>query len=570
MPDRGESLATDGLELARAMTCRGDAAGRVVAAAGATGSLLGVRAEALPGHRLVDLVQGSAGRALSEVLAGLDRAGEPAELEIALGANGEAPLTRWRIRREADAGFLAFAADVTSERKRLTAFRRVVDALPVMIAYVDREKRYRFNNGAHCRQFGLSSAELYGRPVREVMGPRAYALIEADIERALNGEPVRHERALSLQDGRHLDTRAEFLPDIASDGSVSGFYLVAQDVTEYRSTLDLMRAAHRVTSRQDVSVDEMIQELLELGALHFNLPIGSVASLAGDSLRLEYVTPADRALPPGRVYALASSCARRVIEGDEVVHFHAGPPDTPCRQPGHGDTPPAAYLGVPLFVRGRLYGVIAYSSDGVRETPFDEIDCELVRLLAGAVSGLIARAQYEAQLHAANQRLLIEASTDPLTGLFSRRFIDEILGREVEIANRHHRDLAVAMIDLDHFKAVNDTHGHEAGDRVLQAVSRELTRELRQSDVIARFGGEEFIVMLPETSLAVATHACERLRERVARLTVEVTPDAPVRVTASVGIAAFVNGDDTRTLLRRADRALYEAKSHGRNRVETG
>jgi len=564
MPDTARQTAIDAVELAGAMAFRGDAGGRVLAAAGASEPLLGLCAEALAGQHLVDVLPDSARHTLEEILGDVDRLEDPADFELDLGDAERWIHTQWRIRRDGDAGFLAFAADVTSERRRLTAFRRVVDALPIMVAYVDREKRYRFSNGAHCRQFGLSSAEFYGRRVSDIMGTRAFAQIEPDMDRALAGEAVRHEVSLSLDDGRHLDTRSEFMPDVDADGHVNGFYVVAQDVTEYRTTLDLMRAAHRVTARQDVSVDAMIQELLELGAVHFGLPIGSVASIAGDSLRLEYVTPVDRSLLPGRAFALTSSCARRVIEGDEVVHFHADAPDGACLQPGHGDTPPATYLGVPLFVRGSLYGVIAYSSDSRRETPFDEIDCELARLLASAVSGLLARAQYETQLHEANQRLLIEASTDPLTGLYSRRFIDEILAREVEIAERHQRDLAVAMIDLDHFKAVNDTHGHEAGDRVLQRVSRGLEHELRQSDVIARFGGEEFIVMLPETSVAVAAQVCERLRARVAGLDI----GAGLRITASFGLAAFQRGDSVRGLLRRADNALYEAKDRGRNRVE--
>lgn len=570
MQDSTDNLALDGLRTGRAVALRADAEGRIVAAAGACDDLLGLSAEALAGRSLHELLDERGRAAVTEFLSAAAADEAASEFEVELDRAGRPLRTHWRVRGRGDAGLLAFAADITGERRRVAALRRLIDALPILVAYVDRDKRLRFSNAAHRQRFGLDADEVRGRAVREILGERAFSMVEADMDRALAGEYVQHEETLPVPGRRPLRARAEYMPDVREDGEVRGFYIVAEDVTDYRSTIDVMRAAHRVTARQDAGVDEMIQELLELGARHFDLPVGVVASVSGQSLRLEYVTPGEAALTPGRVYALERLCCAETARGDDVVDFHDGPPHGSCRHPAHGDTAPGTYIGVPLFVRGRTFGVVCFSGSQARAEPFGEIDRELARLLAGAISGLVARAQYESQLEEANRRLLIEASTDPLTGLYSRRFIDEILAHEAEIASRHNRELAVAMIDLDHFKAINDRYGHEAGDAVLQAVGHEFTKELRQSDVLARYGGEEFVVLLPETGIAVAAHVCERLRKRIEALEIEIVPDTHVRVSASFGLAEFRSGDDARAMLRRADRALYRAKRNGRNRIESG
>jgi two-component system, cell cycle response regulator len=128
-------------------------------------------------------------------------------------------------------------------------------------------------------------------------------------------------------------------------------------------------------------------------------------------------------------------------------------------------------------------------------------------------------------------------------------------------ARRHGRPLAVAMVDLDGFKAVNDRHGHDAGDQVLVAAAEALQRALRAEDVLGRLGGEEFLALLPDTGEEAAARTAERLRAAVARA------GGPVRVTASVGWAVLRSGEAPDELVRRADDALYAAKEEGRDRV---
>jgi diguanylate cyclase len=185
------------------------------------------------------------------------------------------------------------------------------------------------------------------------------------------------------------------------------------------------------------------------------------------------------------------------------------------------------------------------------------------RALAEVNGQLEARVtERTAQLAQANAHLDRLAHQDALTGLLNRRAADQLLTRELAHHRRHRRPLALLMVDIDHFKRINDSHGHAVGDRVLAAVAHAFGPVLRSSDAAARFGGEEFVVLLPETDAAGAVAVGEKLRAAIAAL--ELAPVA--RVTVSVGAAVAAEGNP-QDLLRRADAALYEAKSGGRNRV---
>jgi diguanylate cyclase (GGDEF)-like protein len=159
------------------------------------------------------------------------------------------------------------------------------------------------------------------------------------------------------------------------------------------------------------------------------------------------------------------------------------------------------------------------------------------------------------------------ATTDGLTRLYNRRHFMERAESEFERSRRYRRDLSVFLIDADHFKLINDTHGHEAGDRALRLLASACREGLRQLDVIGRYGGEELVALLPEASAAVAYETAERLRQSIERIQIPL-PQGEARLTVSIGVATA--GADTETvaaLINQADRALYEAKRNGRNRV---
>ncbi len=185
---------------------------------------------------------------------------------------------------------------------------------------------------------------------------------------------------------------------------------------------------------------------------------------------------------------------------------------------------------------------------------------------AFAVVTILAVSYGVTKLTAHEQRLLIESITDPLTGLLNRRHFMELSNREATRSRRHDLVFAVLMLDIDHFKKVNDTYGHPVGDLVIKALADICSNALRPHDILARFGGEEFVLTLPQTDIGGAHVVAERIRTMVEQNEV-LTEAGPVRFTVSIGISTYLRGKGFEQVIERADQALYRAKQSGRNRV---
>jgi diguanylate cyclase (GGDEF)-like protein len=217
-------------------------------------------------------------------------------------------------------------------------------------------------------------------------------------------------------------------------------------------------------------------------------------------------------------------------------------------------------LVVPLFVEARVRGSLQLF--GKEFASFTEEDAQLLWMFSLLAEKLFPR-EYAAET------FIKLAFTDFLTGLKTRRYLDEQLDREIKRAERRGSPLALIAIDIDHFKLVNDTYGHQAGDTILREVSARLLKGVREIDTVARYGGEEFTVILPDTNFAEADQIAERLRSDIeAASYILGSPWEGVRLTISLGVAAFPRDAKIKdNLLEAADVALYEAKRSGRNRV---
>ncbi len=223
-----------------------------------------------------------------------------------------------------------------------------------------------------------------------------------------------------------------------------------------------------------------------------------------------------------------------------------------------------SFLSIPITLEGRVVGVLNLS-DKVSGEIFSGEDLTLLQTLAAQATIAIERSTFYAQ----TLELRKISITDALTGLLNRRYFQERLAEEVDRATRHGHPLSLIMIDIDHFKLYNDANGHPAGDKALGMVGRALRGGVRAIDVVSRFGGEEFSVILPETRRSEAMEIGERIRQDIENLYFPGEDSLPRgTLTISLGVAAFPeDARDLKSLIQRADRALYQAKAQGRNRI---
>jgi diguanylate cyclase (GGDEF)-like protein len=220
-----------------------------------------------------------------------------------------------------------------------------------------------------------------------------------------------------------------------------------------------------------------------------------------------------------------------------------------------------SWLGIPLMARGQITGLLVIDSKESDHFKADDVK------MAVAFADQVAIALENARLFEEAQNM---ALTDALTGLYNRRGLFEIGRIEFSRAQRSKRPFSVIMVDIDHFKRINDLHGHAIGDQALQGLAGHLRSITRDVDIVGRYGGEEFVFLLSETPLEAARDMAERLRRTIEEEAISTDVDG-LRMTISLGVAAYsVDTPDLETLIARADQALYMAKHKGRNRVEIG
>jgi diguanylate cyclase (GGDEF)-like protein len=221
-------------------------------------------------------------------------------------------------------------------------------------------------------------------------------------------------------------------------------------------------------------------------------------------------------------------------------------------------------LGAALATFAPAMGLLLLDAGWERNAPSHLVGIALANTTMIGLVYVLARFRDERRAaQAMAMRMAHLANTDHLTGIPNRRGLAAILGREIAAAIRYRRTLSVIMLDPDRFKLVNDTHGHAVGDRILRELTALVSRHVRSADHVGRWGGEEFLVVAPETRGEVAARLSERLRRRIAAYRFA----GPGTLTASFGVAEMAAGDDPDDIVKRADEALYQAKANGRDRV---
>jgi diguanylate cyclase len=279
----------------------------------------------------------------------------------------------------------------------------------------------------------------------------------------------------------------------------------------------------------------------------------------------------DLEIPEGLQVDWTDTLCRRALDGGPACTS-----EVPKLYPDSGaarDLGIQTYITVPVVdSSGELFGTLCGASSRRIEISEDvrvvmETLVQMIALQLAHDAAMQQVAEQAAQLAAANASLEHLASTDPLTGLFNRRHVDRELSRICSFARRRREPVSVVVLDVDHFKTINDTFGHGAGDDVLAGIAEHLRRQTRDEDVIGRLGGDEFVVILAATDRTGAEQLAERVWAAIGTAGID-TGAGPAAVTVSVGVATG-DGSDPAELLRNADAALYAAKAAGRNVVAT-
>jgi len=268
--------------------------------------------------------------------------------------------------------------------------------------------------------------------------------------------------------------------------------------------------------------------------------LGTMGELVGEDMTI----PLDEELPSVQVYR------------EEQPRFYPNVAEAFPKYPERISRTTKSWLGIPLIARSEVLGVMSICS----KSP--NFFTHAHRKVMLAFADHVSIALHNAQRYDHTREM---AMTDPLTGTGTRHSFDSYAEQHLDLAKRHDRNLSVMMIDLDNFKRVNDRHGHPAGDIVLSTLGRALKQALRQSDIICRYGGDEFAVLLPETSTEEAVDLGQRLRETIER----EFSESPYDVSATIGIAGLDEheAENVWDLLKMADMALYNGKTLGRNRI---
>ena len=484
---------------------------------------------------------------------------------------------------------LAISRDLTLRKKAEAAlrtseeqFRQLADNIPEVFFVLTADPvRMVYLSPAYEEVWGKSRQEAYERPEAwiEAVHPEDREAVGAFFARSVQGVRGEMPYRVVRPDGSVRWIEARSFPVMDAQGKFIRVVGIAEDTTLRREThqklnialerlqqqaQDAAKLAELVDVLQSCQNTEeafkvtgtILQDTMRstVGALYIISPSRDVLEMVAS---WGHIPDAQKAFLPDDCWALRRSKVHRVdAAGSPLRCGHVNQPAE------HG------YICVPLAALGESLGVLYVQNAGdpvgsAAQSAYP--DAEMLERQATAVGERVSLALANLRLR---EVLRGQSIRDPMTGIFNRRFMEEFLERELRRATRGEQQVALMMLDIDHFKRFNDTFGHQAGDEMLRAVGSLLKETCRMEDIACRYGGEEFVIVLAGTSLEIAQARAEQLRERTKQLNVRQGGQLLGMVTVSIGIAVFPeNGEDAAHLLKAADDALYRAKEIGRDRV---
>ncbi|GLT16480.1 hypothetical protein GCM10007938_02560 [Vibrio zhanjiangensis] len=333
----------------------------------------------------------------------------------------------------------------------------------------------------------------------------------------------------------------------------------------------VIRRLYQITNDYEKGFDIQIIQLIMLGLERFNLDIGILSRIENDVYTVLYcVTPEDVELNPGDTFDFNATYCQITCKSFGLVAIeNMGNDDKYAKHPAYQAFGLESYIGIPIFVDGEIFGTFNFSSPQPYPRAFEEADIDALHLMASWIEVERIRRKQEQRLKELNSQLEYQAYHDALTGVANRHSMFKIIPADIEQMLRSDGKGSIAVLDIDHFKQVNDKYGHQVGDDVLKKTAQALKSRLDDKDFIARFGGEEFVVWLPERDVEESEKLIRKLHQSVSEVVLDNQP-----ITISIGVCHFDFGNKKdfeckKTLLDflidRADGALYDAKNQGRN-----
>jgi diguanylate cyclase (GGDEF)-like protein/PAS domain S-box-containing protein len=477
-------------------------------------------------------------------------------------------------------------------RRSEERYRALFEGSPIGIV-VARESRILYTNLTFAYMFGFSQpAELAGRLISDLIAPQAREEITGKIQRRQQGYlDIIHYDTIGLrQDTSVFPVAVEVTPLVMNDGPA--LVIFAQDITarkqaeeaerEQRELADALRDIAAALNR-NLDYNQILDTILaNVGRILANDTV-DIALIGEDNLthivrEKGYEVFIDHNMSGFSLQVDKTPSLAKMVQTGQPVIIPDVMADPDWLSFDLLDWV-RSYAGIPIHVSGKITGFINLNSKIVNF--YQPGHAERLSAIAEQVAIAFTNASLLNELRQANERLqaqlaeisLLQAELreqairDPLTGLFNRRYLIEMLHREIERARRESWPVSIIVIDIDLFKTLNDANGHKAGDLVLQALGKLLLSNTRASDIACRYGGEEFVIVMPNVYPLVAFERAEQIRLKFESLRIPFE-EKDLSATISLGIAVFpLNGSGDDEVLIRADRAMYQAKETGRNRT---
>jgi diguanylate cyclase (GGDEF)-like protein/PAS domain S-box-containing protein len=463
----------------------------------------------------------------------------------------------------------------------------LIENTPLGIVVLHKDGRVERCNDAFERLFQFDRKHLIGNDLDSLISPIDASLWGAQFRAQLaSGRPVHASTRCLRKDGTRIDVELNAV-SLVQEGKIRGAYTIYKDISDQVRAAEQAKehaaSLHRLVEELQMQTNQMTL-LSEMGDLLQCCATTEEAYLV-ISQSIKKLFPAPTC---GMLYAFKSSrnalesvaiwgesrSSELVFAPDKCWALRRGRPhwsdpvaqSIPC---AHLTNPAeATYLCVPMVGQGDTVGILYLEFPNGQQAQTElapDASPESRQRLATTVAGQLALSLANLRLR---ETLRDQSIRDPLTGLFNRRFMQESLDRELQRARRKKRPLTVVFVDLDHFKRFNDAFGHDAGDLVLRTMADLFLRHFRGDDVVCRYGGEEFAIILPESSAKDAAKRANQLRIEARGISMRHLGQVLDSVTLSIGIAAFPeHGSTSEEILRAADQCLYQSKSDGRDRL---